>query len=177
MDRLTINKALATRAPQINYDRTGRVLASVICLLTFLSGCDNKPPPTGPINQNLPTTKLQIGGRQFTLEIASDDRTRQVGLMSRKSMQQDHGIIFVFPDERRLSFWMDQTLIPLDIIYVDRDGEVVSIHSMKPLDLRQVTSARPAMYAIELNEGAAQRAGVKPGDRLKIPSEVAVAHR
>jgi hypothetical protein len=86
-------------------------------------------------------------------------------------------MIFVFPFEQRLSFWMENTLIPLDIVFVDREGRIVSIHQMQPLDLRQVPSAGPAMYAIELNQGTAARAGVKAGDMLQIPPQAAGGSR
>ena len=112
---------------------------------------------------------MDIGKQPFVLELAATDPTRKHGLMHRQSMPADHGMIFVFPDEEPLSFWMKNTLIPLDIVYLDRNGKVVSIRQMKPLDESGVPSDEPAKYAIELNEGAAARAGVKVGDVLKIP--------
>jgi uncharacterized membrane protein (UPF0127 family) len=84
-------------------------------------------------------------------------------------MPADHGMIFVFPDTEPRSFWMKDTRIPLDILYLDPDGVVVSIRQMKPYDLSGVHSDKPAKYAIELNKGAAERAGVKVGDKLEIP--------
>jgi uncharacterized membrane protein (UPF0127 family) len=89
--------------------------------------------------------------------------------MHRQSLPPDRGMIFVFADEEPRSFWMRNTLIPLDIVYLDKDGKVVSISQMKPLDETGVHSAGPAKYAIEMNEGAAARAGVKVGDVLDIP--------
>jgi uncharacterized membrane protein (UPF0127 family) len=67
---------------------------------------------------------------------------------------------------------MKNTRIPLDIVYVAADKRVASIHPMKPFDLQRVTSAGPAMYAIELNAGTASKIGLKPGDVLDIPAEV-----
>ena len=136
-------------------------------------GCKPKPVNQGPMNQNLPTTTMRIGTEQFTLEVADEDKEREVGLMNRRSMPADHGMIFVFPREERLSFYMKNTYVPLDIIYVDSEGDVVSIHQMQPLDVTSIPSRAPAKYAIELNQGAAARAGVKPGDRLAIPPEAA----
>jgi len=66
-------------------------------------------------------------------------------------------------------FWMRNTRIPLDIVYVRPDGLIVSVHTMKPLDLTSVKSAGPAMYAIELNAGVAGQLGLKPGDMVDIP--------
>ena len=79
-------------------------------------------------------------------------------------------MLFVFPDEAPRSFWMRNTLIPLDIVYLDAAGKVVSISRMKPLDETGVPSLGPAKYAIEMNKGAAARSGVKVGDVLTIPA-------
>ena len=113
--------------------------------------------------------RMQIGGRPFTLELAATDKTRQHGFMHRESLPPDRGMLFVFADEEYLRFWMKNTRIPLDILYLDRDGRVVTIKQMKPLDETGVTSDVPAKYAIELNEGTAAKVGVKVGDVLTIP--------
>ena len=85
-------------------------------------------------------------------------------------MPSDHGMIFVFESDEPRAFWMENTRIPLDILFVASDGHVVSIHSMKPYDRTAVPSDGPARYAIELNQGAAQSAGVKAGDILQLPN-------
>ena len=117
------------------------------------------------------TVPMKVGTGTFHLEIADTPRKQQLGLMHRKSMAADHGMIFVFPDERERSFWMKNTNIPLDIVYADAAGKVVSVKQMKPLDESPVPSDGPAKYAVELNAGAAQRAGVKAGDVLEVPPE------
>jgi uncharacterized membrane protein (UPF0127 family) len=147
-----------------------------------LTGCKPDQPGAATTQQattesspsRLPTTRMAIGGETFNLEIAYRPEDQETGLMNRKSMAADHGMIFVFPAERNLTFWMKNTLIPLDIIYVDRGGSVVSVKHMKPLDETGVPSDGPAMYAIELNAGAAARAGVKAGDVLKVPDDLRV---
>jgi uncharacterized membrane protein (UPF0127 family) len=152
------------------------------CVALCITACDrsastarNIPPATRPAE--VPVVELQrrvtveIGGKPFELEVAANDDDRQRGLMYRKSMPDDHGMLFVFPDERPLSFWMRNTLIPLDILYLDRSGKVVSVSQMKPLDESGVPSGWPAKYAVELNVGTAQKLGVKAGDVLRIPAE------
>ena len=118
------------------------------------------------------TVPMRIGTETFHLEVADTDAERRRGLMARESMPADHGMIFVFPEEEEQSFWMKNTLIPLDIIYLDEWGKVVSIKPMKPRDLNGVESDEPAMYAVEVNRGAAARAGVKVGDTLEIPKAI-----
>jgi len=118
------------------------------------------------------TTRMRIGSKTFTLEIAERPSEQERGLMHRRSMPADRGMIFVFEDAEERAFWMKNTLIPLDILYLAADGRVISIKHMAPLDVRGVPSDGPAMYAIELNLSAAEQAGVKPGDRLTIPPEV-----
>ena len=112
---------------------------------------------------------MRIGRETFTLEVADEERERQRGLMYRQSMPQDRGMLFVFASEGPLGFWMKDTYIPLDILYVNAGGRVVSIRQMHPQDVRSVPSGGPAKYAIEVNQGAAARAGVNVGDVLEIP--------
>ena len=133
------------------------------CILLSTAGCDQKPA------SNLPTVKMQIGKLNYTLEVAADDVSRTRGLMQRDSMPELHGMIFVFPDEAPRAFWMKNTRIALDIIYVSAAGEVDSIATMQPYVLRDTPSVGPAKYAIELNAGQAAKAGVKVGDVLTIP--------
>jgi uncharacterized membrane protein (UPF0127 family) len=140
-------------------------LPLLLLLLAFTTGCAEHGP-----NSGLPTTDMRIGSATYKLEIANTDATRERGLMERDSMPANRGMIFVFDELRELSFWMKNTRIPLEILYLDADGRVVSIHEMKPYDRRSIPSDRPAKYAIELNVGQVKTAGVKVGDVLQIPA-------
>jgi uncharacterized membrane protein (UPF0127 family) len=131
-----------------------------------VGGCQSSPPQP---SSGLPTVKMQIGSKMFTLEVADDEETRERGLMRRDSMPPDHGMIFVFDREQVLPFYMKNTRIPLDIIFVDKDGVVVAVKQMKPYDLSITSSDKPALWAIELNQGAAAAAGVKAGDLVTVP--------
>jgi uncharacterized membrane protein (UPF0127 family) len=143
-------------------------------LLIALAGCDDRPATTGPQPQSgLPVVSMKIGSRDFTLEVADTDQSRETGLMYRDSMADDHGMIFVFPDEEVRQFYMANTHIPLDIAFADAGGTVVSVKSMLPLDLRITSSDEPAKYAIEMNAGAAAAIGLKVGDRLVVPPQAA----
>jgi uncharacterized membrane protein (UPF0127 family) len=139
-------------------------------MMMCVAGC---PRRAAPQPQSLPTISITLGKRTFTLEVANTNRTREIGLMHRDSMPRDHGMLFVFPDEQRRAFWMKNTRIPLDIIYLDAAGRIVAIKPMQPYDLSSVSSDRPAKYAIELNQGMAAEAGVRVGDVVAIPQAVA----
>src|SRR3954453_15267467 len=118
---------------------------------------------------SLRTTSMKIGSQTFALEVADTEATQRVGLMKRDSMPSDHGMIFVFDREEERQFWMKDTRIALDILYLDARGKVISIKQMKPYDKTAVASDGPAKYAIELNLGEAARCGVKVGDILTLP--------
>ena len=126
----------------------------------------------------LRTVTMRLGNKDFTLEVADTPDRQRDGLMFRKSMPPDHGMIFVFRGERPLSFWMRNTYIPLDLVFVNVRREVVAIKPGVPLnDRTSVDSEAPASYVIELNRGAAARAGLKVGDKLDIPADARQAAR
>jgi len=135
----------------------------LVALLALLGGCEPKSV------SGLATVPMEIGNKTFRLEVADRTDSRTYGLMRRDSMPADHGMIFVFDKEEQRGFWMKNCRIPLDIIFLDAGGKVVSVKQMKPYDLSSTPSDGPAQYAIELNKGAAEGAGVKPGMTLKIP--------
>jgi len=136
----------------------------LLLVVAIVVGCSEPIPKNG-----LATTKMSIGRETFTLEIANTSATREHGLMERDSMPADHGMIFVFKKPDELSFWMKNTRIPLDILYLDEHGKVVSIHQMKPYDRTGIPSDGLSKYAIELNVGRASQVGAKAGDVLEIP--------
>jgi uncharacterized membrane protein (UPF0127 family) len=114
-----------------------------------------------------PTTALTIGTATVTVEIADDPTERAQGLMNRRTLADDHGMLFVYPDERPRSFWMKDTPLPLSIAYLDAQGRIVRIADMTPFDTSSVPSMRPAMYALEVNQGWFARHGVKVGSSVE----------
>lgn len=114
---------------------------------------------------------MQIGNRAFILEVARTDAEQEKGLMKRDSMPEDHGMIFPLPKEQVQVFWMKDTRFPLDILFLNGAGKIVSIHQMEAYDEKDTSSDYPARYAIELNKDVAAKTGVKVGEVLDIPPE------
>lgn len=116
------------------------------------------------------TFTTDTGSYAFQLEIANTEAERSKGLMFRRSLGQRSGMLFVFPSERHLNFWMQETYIPLDIIFLDAQLNVIKVHQQaKPLQTQeQYPSVEPAMYAVELNGGVAAEINLDLGDQLIV---------
>jgi len=142
-------------------------LPSLFLLAAFLLGGCNDGKPAG-----LPTASMRLGNQTYTLEIARSGLEQEKGLMFRDVLPQGHGMIFPFDEQKVLGFWMANVRFPLDVIFLDASGKVVSIHQMKAYDKSTTSSDVPAKYAIELPKDAAAAAGVKMGDVLPLPREV-----
>ena len=104
---------------------------------------------------------------RFQVELADTPSSRMKGLMFREKLDQEKGMLFVFEKTSIQSFWMQNTLIPLDMIFIRPDGVIVKIHPMaKPKDLTMISSGRPVKAVLEINGGLAQKLGIKTGDRV-----------
>ncbi|HEY8617886.1 DUF192 domain-containing protein [Phenylobacterium sp.] len=109
----------------------------------------------------------QRGPARFQVEVADSERERQYGMMCRRTMAPDRGMLFVFPRPQELAFWMRNTLIPLDIVYIRADGTVLSIvANARPLDERPLPSNGVAKAVLEIPGGRAAQLGMLPGDRV-----------
>ncbi len=112
--------------------------------------------------------KVQFGKQTFKVETAVTETQRSKGLMHRRSLDADSGMLFVYSYEQQLSFWMKNTLIPLDIAFIARDGHILNIANMEPLDESTVVSDGKAMYALEMNRGFFEKYDIKVGDRIEF---------
>lgn len=115
------------------------------------------------------TVTITLGGEEFVLEIADSPEERQKGLMNRKRLPENRGMLFVFFRDEKLSFWMKDTSIPLSIAYIAKDGTIREIKDMEPLSLRPVESTYSVRYALEVNRGTFERLGIEAGDTIKLP--------
>ncbi len=145
------------------YHHLARLLiaASLLSLL-LLQGCAHSS-----------QSRVQLRGEWFKVEIADDDASRTRGLMFRRDLPADQGMLFIFPDEEMRGFWMKNTYISLDILYFDSQLRLVSMHQRVPPCgdapiCPSYPSLGPAKYVLELNAGVARRLGAQPGDLLRL---------
>lgn len=134
------------------------------------------PPPATPQAVSVPPTAaaavtiLAPDGTprlRLSAELAEDERSRELGLMYRQSLARTHGMLFLFDVQDTLSFWMRNTRIPLDMIFADSTGRIVTIHAnTEPYSLSGYASTEPALMVLETAAGVAAESGVKPGDRI-----------
>lgn len=110
------------------------------------------------------------GDKTFTIEIADDPGEREQGLMFRESMDDDHGMLFIFERPQVASFWMRNTPMPLDLLFVGQDGRVKSIKQGEPFSEAVIASSEPVRFVLELKAGISKAAGISNGDLLRHPA-------
>ena len=115
--------------------------------------------------------QLKVAGKVITVELARTPSERGLGLMYRRQLPEDYGMLFVFPEEDYLTFWMKNTHIPLSIAFISTEGTITQIESMEPLSLSSHDSKEKARYALEMLEGWFERHNVKVGDKVELPPE------
>lgn len=111
------------------------------------------------------------GKAGFSVEVADDAKERSQGLMHRESMPFGAGMLFVYEHPQRVSFWMRNTLIPLDMIFMDETGQVTHIHENAiPLDETGIPGGDDVQYVLEINGGLSKRLGIEVGSQLRHPA-------
>ena len=152
--------------PIANHARSALLLASIsLALLAASSG-------------SVGAARLKVEGldvvthqgvRHFTVEVADTEASRDRGLMFRKSLAADRGMLFEFHTPQPVAFWMKNTLIPLDMLFIDAGGHVISIASNAvPLSEAQIPSGGDILEVLELRGGRAAQIGVEPGDLVRL---------
>jgi uncharacterized membrane protein (UPF0127 family) len=125
-----------------------------------------QPQPTLPLSDLVIQTAK--GPQRFHVELADTDNTRARGMMFRTSMAPDAGTLFDFRQEQLASFWMRNTLLPLDMLFIKADGTILNIHQRAiPHDETGINSAGPVRAVLEINGGTVSRLGIRPGDRVQ----------
>lgn len=111
------------------------------------------------------------GQARFAVEVADTDETRAQGLMHRESMPRSSGMLFVYPQPRFAGFWMKNTLIPLDMLFLDSSGTVTHIHhEAVPLDESPIFGGDNVLVVLEINGGLARRMGIEVGSQMRHPA-------
>lgn len=175
------NDAVTTPRSCLSTAATGKrgVLVGLPLLLAAVfSNATCSEIPSGSTERNdlskMRTVPVPIIGRTtYTAYVADDNDTRQLGLMNvtEADLPADHGMLFVFDCDQWLSFWMRNTIIPLDIAYIRSDGTIVKTYTMQPLDESGYPSIEPARFALEVRGGQFAQWGIVEGDHVDIPSE------
>ncbi|HQY89315.1 MAG TPA: DUF192 domain-containing protein, partial [Tepidisphaeraceae bacterium] len=128
-----------------------------------------RPPVREGVLGPLPVVKVKIHGETFTLEVADEEHEKAQGLMYRKSMPAQHGMIFVWQSAEPRGFWMKDTELTLDLVFLNSAAQVVAIQTGRPFDKTNIASSSPARFVIEFNHGTANRIGLKLGDVIDLP--------
>lgn len=149
------------------FSRRSLPLLALFALLTACGGSDaarNAEPKT--VDDRF---AIKVGDRIVQMQVAAKLPEVQKGLMFRKTMGEDEGMLFVFTAPQQQGFWMRNTTLPLDIGFFDPAGELKEIYPMHPLDERRVTSrSRNIQFCLEMNQGWFKRNDVKPGAKLDL---------
>lgn len=139
-----------------------RILSMVVLLglAALLSGCSTGEPT------------VTLSGQEYTIEITDTPKARRTGLMYRTELAKDSGMLFIYDSARSVSFWMKNTLIPLDILYFDADQKLQQIYADTPPCKTNpcplYPSSQPTRYILELNAGESAEIGAKIGDELTL---------
>jgi uncharacterized membrane protein (UPF0127 family) len=131
----------------------------ILLLLVLVAGCSS-------------SSRVIIGDEVFKVEVVKTQEAMAQGLMGRESLEINNGMLFVFPNEGPRSFWMKDTLIPLDIIFISADGTITNIVTAEPcsrMPCKTYGSLKPAKYVLEINANETSRRGIKVDDVIKMP--------
>lgn len=135
----------------------------------FACACTAAPSKTG-------THELNLHGHTFQVELATNDAQRELGLMHRTSLPSDQGMLFVFPYDAPQTFWMKDTLIPLDMLFFDKERKLVSMQLEVPPckadPCPTYPSGKPVVYVLELAAGTVAQLGITNGDEFSLKGRI-----
>ena len=170
------DKKDSNRNRPAKFSTTKIVGVDVVCLLIFFFlvnnfMCDENNEETYyNFKKEGELTFTDSTGKEITkidIEIADNDYDRQLGLMNRKSMEENQGMLFIFPTERYQSFWMLNTLFSLDMLFINSNKEIVTIHkNTAPVSQQSYPSSKPAIYVLEVVAGYTDKFNIKEGDKI-----------
>jgi uncharacterized membrane protein (UPF0127 family) len=138
----------------------------VVAALAVLAAWSHGGAMAQQAQTQLPRTQLRAGMHLIQAQVASTPQQRSVGLMWRREMPQNEGMLFVFERPAQQCFWMQNTLLPLTAAFVADDGTIVNLADMKPLTTDSHCSAKPVRYVLEMHQGWFAQRGIQAGHRL-----------
>ena len=138
-----------------------RSFCIALTALACHAGAQDGPQP------RLPTTPITAGMHVIQAELATTGQQQMIGMMFRKEMGANEGMLFVNPDSSPRCFWMRNTLIPLSIAFIDDDGTIVNIADMQPQSDASHCSGKPVRFALEMRQGWFAKRGISAGFRLR----------
>ena len=134
-----------------------RRLIAVLCATLF---------PFASVLAQMPGIDLTAGFYRIEAEVAADPANRMQGLMNRRTMAANHGMLFVFPDVERHCMWMRNTVLPLSVAFLDERGRILNIEDMQPQTETSHCAAGPARFALEMNQGWFAAKGIRAGQAI-----------
>ncbi len=151
----------------IAFNRGTRIALTALSLLLFaLPGVAESP------QRGLKVIELDVAGHKLDVEVAATPESRSQGLMHRRMLPENRGMLFVFPVATVQRMWMANTPLPLSVAYLDSGGRILNILDMPPLSYNTFSAAGDALYAIETNQGWFAKRGIKAGTQVKgLPPE------
>ena len=152
--------------PDRSRDARGLFAACLLCLLA--GGAAAQSGPAAPVEPLVITGRN--GPHRFEVEVMRNDADRARGLMFRRSMAPDHGMLFDFGTVAPVAMWMKNTYLPLDMVFIRANGTVVRVAAdTEPLSTKVIPSGEPVLSVLELNAGTAARLGIRAGDQIEHP--------
>lgn len=142
-------------------------LLGLASLLIALVACASNA--AGPMQQTLPTVQVMVGSKQVKAELADTDITRQIGLMNRRTLANNSGMLFVFKRSENQCMWMKNTLIDLDVAFADENGRILNVEQMKAGTTDIHCSRGHAKLALEMKLNWFSENDVFIGDQLRVP--------
>jgi len=143
-----------------------RQMKQTLVRLALIAGAAAPFPGGAQQPQQLPTMPLNAGIHLIQAEVANTFDTRMTGLMHRKKLGANNGMLFVFPDVARHCMWMKNTFVPLSVAFIDEQGVILNIADMQPLNEESHCASGPARFALEMNQGWFAAKGIKAGAKI-----------
>ena len=138
------------------------------------------PDTENPLGSGLPTAQITLADQLYTVELAYTNASREKGLMLRKEIPANTGMLFIHDKEQELSYWMKNCLVDMDILFIKADGVITAIHTMTVLPDKNIAdweipgypSNGAVKYALEIGAGMAKKLGFKKGAKIEIPEKI-----